>query len=161
MCPKCTKKIELDRQFFDLLPTTSKFRWPIYYILDQSFCAFWIQQTPIGLISAEIGAVCCIPGHARQHLFHPLCWKIVFAMLVWDSWHLSLEASFFPQKMWIPHICSINSNTGYQFWLICIRCMWFHFRIGQNGIHCSCIGALITWSQTASVMSLPLPIRHL
>ena len=30
-------------------------------------------------------------------------------------------------------------------------CMWFHFRIGQNGmgkIHCSCISAIITRSNT-------------
>ena len=32
--------------------------------------------------------------------------------------------------------------------------MWFHFRIGQNGIgkiHCSCIGAIITRSKTVYV----------
>ncbi len=29
---------------------------------------------------------------------------------------------------------AIDRITGYQFWLICIRRMWFHFRIGQNGI---------------------------
>ncbi len=29
---------------------------------------------------------------------------------------------------------AINRITGYQFWLLCIRCMWFQYRIGQNGI---------------------------
>ncbi len=28
----------------------------------------------------------------------------------------------------------INRISRYQFWLIYIRCMWFHFRIGRNGI---------------------------
>ncbi len=33
------------------------------------FCAFWVPQSPIGLISAEIGARCRIPGHANVGLF--------------------------------------------------------------------------------------------
>ncbi len=31
------------------------------------FCPVMVPQNPIGLISAEIGALCCIPGHANQH----------------------------------------------------------------------------------------------
>ncbi len=31
------------------------------------FCTFWVPQSPIGLISAEIGARCRIPGHASDH----------------------------------------------------------------------------------------------
>ena len=37
-----------------------------------------------------------------------------------------------------------------EFCLICIRCMWFHFRISQNGMgkmHSSCLGAIITRSK--------------
>ena len=61
---------------------------------------------------------------------------------------LSLEARYYPQRVFPPLklLCyswpwwgsltfvANNTTTGYQFWLICIRCMWFHFRIGQNGI---------------------------
>ncbi len=32
--------------------------------VQKIFCAFWVPQSPIGLISAEIGARCRIPGHA-------------------------------------------------------------------------------------------------
>ena len=49
---------------------------------------------------------------------------------------------------------AINRTTGYQLLLICFRCMWFHVRIGQNGIgkiHFSCIGALITRSKTVLI----------
>ena len=31
------------------------------------FGAFWVPQSPIGLISTEIGAPCRIPGHANDH----------------------------------------------------------------------------------------------
>ncbi len=34
------------------------------------FCAFWVPQSPIGLISAEIGALCFIPGHANQLAYY-------------------------------------------------------------------------------------------
>ncbi len=34
---------------------------------EKKFCAFWVPQSPIGLISSETGAFCRIPGHARHH----------------------------------------------------------------------------------------------
>ncbi len=78
----------------------------------------------------------------------------------------SLEACYSSQKVFPPLklLCyswprcgsltfvAIYRTTRYQFWFIIIRCMWFHFRIGQNEkIHCSCIGAIITRSKTEMV----------
>ncbi len=44
--------------------------------------------------------------------------------------------------------------------MYCIRCMWFHIRIGQNGIvkmHCSCIGVIIIRSKTEVPVFQKLP----
>ncbi len=35
------------------------------------FCAIMVPQSPIGLISAEIGALCRILGHATLHVVIP------------------------------------------------------------------------------------------
>ena len=83
----------------------------------------------------------------------------------------SLEASYSFRKVVGKLLCyswprsgsltvPIYRTTGYQFWLICIRCMWFHIRIGQNGIgkiHCSCIGVIIIRSKTKVPVFPKLP----
>ncbi len=48
--------------------------------------------------------------------------------------------------------------------MICIRCMWFQFRIGQKGIAkilCSCIEAIITRSKTALYFLIILMIMRI
>ncbi len=69
------KKFRTRPTIFYPPPTGPKFRWPIYYIYHRGggivgqvrncFGAFWVPQSPIGLISAKIGALCRIPGHAN------------------------------------------------------------------------------------------------
>ncbi len=41
-----------------------------------------------------------------------------------------------PKKWWenFPATKIALESLGTSFVLICIGCMWFHFRIGQNGI---------------------------
>ncbi len=42
--------------------------WKIVGRFRKFFCAFWVPQSPIGLISTEIEARCRIPGHATLPL---------------------------------------------------------------------------------------------
>ena len=65
------------------------------------------------------------------------------------SWilHQRWKMLQFGSKLFIinnpSHLLLLYRTTGYQFWLICIRCMWFQLRID----HCSCIGAISTRSK--------------
>ena len=108
------RKVEIMRQCIDQLPTHSMILsiwcwvhqgFPLKRIINKnSLEASYLSQKVSPL------KLHCYSGHGQ--LIH------------WMADRPMLSLTF----------VAINRTTRYQFWLICISCMWFHFRIGQNGI---------------------------
>ncbi len=95
--------------------------------------------------------------------YQPTLFSKISAHSVWKKSYSSQARKVLYFYSW-PRCGSLtfvanNITTGYQIWLICIRCVWFHFRIGRNGIgkntllYRSCIGAIFTRSNTVLISS--------
>ncbi len=101
--------------------------------------------------------------------FSTTVWKQAIHCKKWQQNFLATKIAllFMAYRCGSLTFVAINRTTGYQFSLIYnqqllwsllwtpgdgLKCMWFKFRIGQNGIgkiHCSFIGAFVTRSKTA------------
>ena len=57
------------------------------------FCAIMVPQSPIGLISAEIGALCRILGHATIHA-SSYCLTNQLTLKSWDCYQFNQPVSF-------------------------------------------------------------------
>ena len=86
-------------------------RWggrKIVSLVQNFFCAFWVPQSPIGLISAEIGVVPCCTLYISADLFshsltRPLLGHNFFSITRTKSWSMTLA---FTPKLTYDLLCS-------------------------------------------------------
>ena len=114
-----------------LTPLLRRSSWPIYYMnfffcvqtrlivgrAQNCFYAFWVPQSPIGLISAEIGAFCRIHSWKNENLIENLSNK--YALYMHFAYNAILKCLYWP-KIYLPKSTTnvIDSCTLDSPWLV-------------------------------------------